>query len=230
MGVKADKFISRADSSSHYIYKKSRASSFTEWHDCTRYRQNTISLFDTYTSSYPASSRSDSLVWIKDGLITTPACNKMVILCNKFLKEKSWSTWSSTDVVDSLLHMAIKSPIIDGSPIDVVYKNRGLIEVSLTSHNKLTLNKVIKLIRITSQKDNWPLNRLEIQLVDDSEVEGWQYILIMIYFNSDFDTADKYIRNFYNALDMFTNTLDNIEKDMLQRRIFFDVGITISDD
>lgn len=106
----------------------------------------------------------------------------------------------------------------------IKYNNRASIEALLGEDGKIVLRKLIDLIKRNFHKYEWPLNQVEISFKEDSEVEKWQYILMVLIFDSNFETADKYLQDFYKELDMFGSTLDSEEQGILRRNIYFDVA------
>jgi len=111
--------------------------------------------------------------------------------------------------------------------IKVVYKKRESIEALLGDRGKRVLRRVIDLMEDTSRQQNWTLTHVEVTPIKDAEVESWQYILIMLVFDRDFEVADKYLHNFYGELDSLADVLDGEEQDILQGKLFFDVATTV---
>jgi len=109
----------------------------------------------------------------------------------------------------------------------VLFQNRASIETLLGDKGKRLLEELIASIKDMSWKQDWPLVRLEVSHIKDVEVGDWQYILITLVFDSDFDSADKYLHDFYKVLDLLTDTLDQEEQDIFRRMLFFDVGTTL---
>jgi hypothetical protein len=59
--------------------------------------------------------------------------------------------------------------------------------------------------------------------VRDPEVKDWEYVLLLLVFTCDFDTADRYLRELYNQIDTLSDKLRDDEKEILRRVIFFDI-------
>lgn len=114
-------------------------------------------------------------------------------------------------------------------PIEISYENQELIDSLLGDKGKIVLEKVVNLARDLTQGENWPLTKIEVHYVRDLEVEDWEYALVAFCFNSDLDTADKYLHDFYNRLDILTNGLSDEERDILERMLYFDVRATLSE-
>ena len=110
---------------------------------------------------------------------------------------------------------------------EIVYKSPESVEALLGDEGKHVLEKVIGLIENASQKQDWPLTRVEVNHVEDAQVENWQYVLIVLIFDCNFDAADEYLHNFYEQLDSLTDVLGNEEQNILQRKLFFDVETTV---
>lgn len=109
----------------------------------------------------------------------------------------------------------------------VVYKKQKAIEALLGDRGKHVLRRVIDLMKDASREQNWPLTHVEVTPMEDAEVENWQYILIVLVFDCDFEVADEYLHNFYHELDSLIDALNSEEQDILQRKLFFDVATTV---
>lgn len=109
----------------------------------------------------------------------------------------------------------------------VVYKKQKTIEALLGDRGKHVLQRVIGLIEDASQEQSWPLTHVEVTPIEDAEVENWQYILIVLVFDCDFEVADDYLHNFYYELDSLLDAVSSEEQDILQRELFFDVATTV---
>lgn len=109
----------------------------------------------------------------------------------------------------------------------VMYKKQEAIEALLGDKGKHVLSRVIELIEGASLKSGWPLRHVEVAHVEDAEVENWQYALMTLVFDSDFEVADEYLHNFYNKLDSLADALDVEGQDILQRKLFFDVATAV---
>lgn len=110
---------------------------------------------------------------------------------------------------------------------EVIYKKPISIEALLGDKGERVLGEVINLIDDTSREHDWPLNHVEVIYLEDIEVENWQYILVVLVFNCDFEIADKYLHNLYEELDSLANALGSEDQNILQRKIFFDVTTTL---
>jgi hypothetical protein len=108
-------------------------------------------------------------------------------------------------------------------PIEITYFNQELVETLLDNKGKRTLEKVLSLIKSSATELDWPLDRVEIRYVRDPEVKDWEYVLLLLVFTCDFDTADRYLRELYNQIDMLSDKLSDDEKEILRRVIFFDI-------
>ncbi len=106
-------------------------------------------------------------------------------------------------------------------PIEIYYLNQELVEGLLGNNGKYVLRQVLKVIKDTTLE--WPLNRIEISYVRDSEVKDWEYVLLFLVFTCDFDIADRYLHELYNEIDLLTSRLSTEEQEILQRMIFFDI-------
>lgn len=108
-------------------------------------------------------------------------------------------------------------------PIEITYLNQELVEGLLGNNGKYVLGQVLKVVKDIALETDWPLNRIEISYVRDPEVKDWEYILLLLVFTCDFDTADRYLHELYNEIDMLTSRLSAEEQEILQRVIFFDI-------
>ena len=117
--------------------------------------------------------------------------------------------------------------IVSAPKTQVSFHDRASIEILLGDKGKRLLERLIVLIEDTSWKQYWPLIRVEVSHIIDVVVRDWQYILLILVFDSDFDSADKYLHDFYKRLDLLTYTLDQEEQDIFRRMLYFDVGTTL---
>jgi hypothetical protein len=108
------------------------------------------------------------------------------------------------------------SPIVD-------YKDSEAIGLLLGAAGLDVLGKVIEVIFSTSQQEKWSLTRVEVDFIEDCEVENWQYVRLLLFFDTDFDTADAYLHALYSKLDELALKFTEPEKEILQRKLFFDV-------
>jgi len=159
---------------------------------------------------------------------------QMVAPLRELLLDQEWSIWQhgvATDARTTIAQKIVKElqQSITATPVmEIVYENRELIEALLGDQGKYVLGKVITLIGDLVQGENLPLSRVEVHHVKDLEAKDWQYVLLVLFLNSDFDTANRYLYDFYKKLDILTDTLNDEERDILQRMLFFDVGSTLS--
>lgn len=117
--------------------------------------------------------------------------------------------------------------VVSAPTTQVSFQNRSSIETLLGYKGERLLEKLIVLIEGMSLKQDWPLIRIEVRHMKDVEVRDWRYILLILVFDSDFDSADKYLHNLYERLDLLTDTLGQEEQDIFRRMIFFDVATAI---
>jgi|GEM_PF-1550568 hypothetical protein len=108
-------------------------------------------------------------------------------------------------------------------PIEISYLNQELVETLLGSQGKYVLEQVLRVVKDLALKMDWPLDRVEIRYIRDPEVEDWEYILLLLVFNCDFDTADRHLNELYNEIDVLTGKLSHEEQEALRRMIFFDI-------
>ena len=142
--------------------------------------------------------------------------------------------WNTTSIRKSLPIFLTEQTIVDtiqrlerldraGTDINISYINQAAIETLLGEDGKKVLQKTIELICNTARKFKWPLYKIELQCTSDIEIKNWSYILLVLYFESDFDTADEYLNLLYVELDNLATTLTDKEQDILQRLVYFDV-------
>lgn len=109
----------------------------------------------------------------------------------------------------------------------VEYRQIERVESLLGVEGKLVLGKVIALIAKVSSKRDWPLNQIIVEHVEDNEAEDWQYVLVVPVFNCQFEAADKFLHDLYRELDHLICGLDAADKDIMQRKVFFDVATRV---
>lgn len=110
-----------------------------------------------------------------------------------------------------------------GSQIQV--NDQFAVNELLGDKGRHILDRVISLVEDFSAKQNWPLIRIEISLIKDEEVQNWQYILLRLIFNSDFESADNYLHDFYHRLDDLADSMN--DEHIFRRMFFFDVGTIV---
>ncbi len=117
-------------------------------------------------------------------------------------------------------------------PIEISSLNQELVETLLGSQGKSVLEQVLSVIKDLARGMGWPLDRVEIRYVRDPEVKDWEYVLLLLVFTCDFDTADRHLHELYNQIDMLTGELSDKGQEVLRRMIFFDIETkaTISSD
>jgi hypothetical protein len=128
---------------------------------------------------------------------------------------------------------ALSSKIIDNHTktslvsIQIEYHNSKLIDSLLGELGKMVLGKLTTLIQDIRKKEFWPLIKIDIYHINDFEIENWQYILIILKFDSSLEKADEYLHIFYNKLDTFIAALSEEEQNILQRIIYFDIQTAV---
>jgi len=108
-------------------------------------------------------------------------------------------------------------------PIEISYLNQELVETLLGSQGKYVLEQVLSVVKDLALEMDWPLDRVEIHYVRDPEMEDWEYVLLLLVFTCDFDTADRHLHELYNQIDMLSGKLSDKEQEVLQRMVFFDI-------
>ena len=108
-------------------------------------------------------------------------------------------------------------------PIEISYINREYIETLLGSEGKYVLEQVLRVVKDLALGMDWLLDSVEIRHIRDPEVKDWEYVLLLLVFTCDFDTADTHLHELYNQIDMLTGKLSNKEQEVLQRMVFFDI-------
>lgn len=108
-------------------------------------------------------------------------------------------------------------------PIEISYLNREHVETLLGSQGKYVLEQVLTVVKDLVLRMAWPLERIEIRYIRDPEVKDWEYVLLVLVFTCDFDTADTHLKELYNQIDMLTDKLSDKGQEVLQRMVFFDI-------
>jgi hypothetical protein len=107
--------------------------------------------------------------------------------------------------------------------ISIIYVDQELVKSFLGFSGQVVLNKIIDLLYKVKKSENWPLIGLEINHTTDIEDKGWQYILVNLIFNTDFESANKYLHQLYGNLDELSSTFTEQDQAILQRMIYLDV-------
>ena len=113
-----------------------------------------------------------------------------------------------------------------GTDTHISYINQDTVETLLGEKGKKVLGETIVLIGNAARKFKQPLHKIEVQCVSDIEVKDWNYVLVVLSFDSDFDTANEYLHLLYRELDSLVTTLTYEEQNILQGLIYFDVETT----
>ncbi len=105
----------------------------------------------------------------------------------------------------------------------VAYLGQRALERLLGTHGAVVLEQVLALVQRSASEFRWPLSNIEVRHTCEPEVEGWEYVLIVLGFNAPFEKADKLLHLFYAQLDAFSEQLDFEDKRLVRRLFFFDV-------
>jgi hypothetical protein len=141
-------------------------------------------------------------------------------LTTSFTKQRSTISTSFT-----MSHNSNIKPIYK-----LVYENEDLISNFLGISGISLLQKILLLVNYQTKSNNWPLTEVAISYTCDPEIINWNYILVLLTFNTDFEHADKYLHDFYKILDISAEKLTEDDKNLLQGKIFFDIKIALSKD
>lgn len=114
-------------------------------------------------------------------------------------------------------------PVIKKPFINVSYINHDSIDNLLGIKGKITLGKVINLIQKEAEKEDWPLTKIEVHYRTNPEVEDWEYLVIVLYYDSSFEDANKYLNLLYTRLDDMAEGFNPDEKDILAELIYIDI-------
>jgi len=159
---------------------------------------------------------------------------QMAAPLQELLWDQEWSISQHAAATDARTTIArkivkeLQQSVTSTQEMEIAYENRELIEALLGDQGKYVLGEVITLMGDLVQRENLPLSKIEVHHVRDLEAKDWQYVLLVLFFNSDFNTANKYLYNLYEKLDILTDTLNDDERDVLKRILFFDVESTLS--
>ncbi|MFH0846537.1 MAG: hypothetical protein V1894_00560 [Chloroflexota bacterium] len=212
----------------HDVDKKETVHRYSHWRS---FGQAKSDIIVTFTSSDRDARRAILFVEIKKSFEQS-SYKQMTAYVQKLLLDNERPIWQPIVIahlkglltpraMGKLSESTLASPAID-----VIYENRELVETLLGEQGKKVLRKTLVLIDNVARKFKWPLHRIEIQRASDVEVKNWNYVLLVLFFNSDFDTADGYLNLLYGELDSLATTLASEEQDILRRLIYFDVETT----
>lgn len=110
----------------------------------------------------------------------------------------------------------------------VKYNDIANIKSLLGIIGQHVLGKVTQLIIEISKQNKWPLTKIEVNWIQDYEVKDWQYVCIVLFFDTDFDKADEYLNYLYPQIDNLATSLTYQEQLILQKKLFFDVRANLS--
>ena len=88
------------------------------------------------------------------------------------------------------------------------------------------VHRVVAEVQSAAGSESWPLNRVEVNLYQDPEVAGWEYLVVLLVFDSSFELANQYLSKLYHHLDRFSGRLKTGEMTLFRRLIYFDVAAT----
>ncbi len=109
---------------------------------------------------------------------------------------------------------------------EIEYENQESVEELLGGVEQKVLDKVLRFANSVRVKQNWPLTKVQLQRYADMEVPGWEYALVILFFDSTFETADEYLHEFYKDLDNLTSQLNEAEKEVMYTLLHFDIETT----
>lgn len=157
---------------------------------------------------------------------------------HEFYKQDiAWDFWDTASIHKSLPVFLTEKVAVDkieesrridksGTDILISYADQSAVEALLEEQGKKVLRKTLMLINNTAREFKWPLNKIEIQCASDIEVKNWNYVLLVLFFNSSFDTANECLHLLYGKLDGLATSLISQEQDILRKLIYFDVETT----
>ena len=90
---------------------------------------------------------------------------------------------------------------------EIAYVNKESVEELLGGAGQRVLGKVLRLASTISKKQNWPLTKMQLQHYTDMEVPGWEYVLVILFFDCTSEIADTYLHAFYKHLDNLASQL-----------------------
>jgi len=126
---------------------------------------------------------------------------------------------SAANTIPRLELFKIKFPV-EFIDIQLVKSLLGLLGIEI-------LDEVLKLIVSTSKDRGLSLNKVEVKSIRDYEVPDWRYLLVLLHFDSDFETADKFLNYLYGRLDILSSRLTPEKSELFQKVFFFDVQTTL---
>lgn len=115
----------------------------------------------------------------------------------------------------------------NGPTCEVKIGDLQSIRSILGTQGMQALEETVSLICLTSNQLNWPLAKIEINDVSDPEILDWQYVCLLLFFNSNFESADSYLHKLYPILDDLTKRFSAEQAEIMQKSIFFDVQTTL---
>ncbi len=109
---------------------------------------------------------------------------------------------------------------------EIEYENEESVEELLGGVGQRVLDKVLRLANSVSKKENWPLTKIQLQRYVDIDVPGWEYVLIIMVFDCTFEIANSYLHEFYKHLDNLISQLNEEEKAVMYKFLYFDIETT----
>lgn len=115
---------------------------------------------------------------------------------------------------------------IPGLKFEIEYQNKEAVEQLLGGVGRKVLDKVLRLANTVSKKQNWPLTKVRIQRYKDYELPSWEYVLVIMVFDTTFEIADEYLHEFCDQIDLLNKKLSDEEQTILRELFSFDVTTT----
>lgn len=116
------------------------------------------------------------------------------------------------------------------SPVLTKFKPTDLERILGDDEKKANLGRlvqrVVTKVKVAAKEDRWPLNRIEVDVYQDPEVANWEYLVVLLVFNSSFEAANEYLRRLYHQLDSFSQGLTEEELALFRRLVYFDIATT----
>lgn len=119
--------------------------------------------------------------------------------------------------------LRLSKQVVKRPSIGVSYDKESSVYTLLGAKGKIVLNRLISLVRKEAEKKNWPLTKIEVCYEKDSEVEDWEYIVVLLYYDSSFEEANRCLSSLYGRIDDLAEVLNSDEKKILAELIYIDI-------
>jgi hypothetical protein len=87
------------------------------------------------------------------------------------------------------------------------------------------IKSVASLIREIATECDWPLDAVDIRPEPDPEVEGSEYVMVVLRLHTSLEEADAMLDKLYPRLQAFLDNLSGAAREAFVNKVYFDVAV-----